>query len=253
MIDLRGGLYISTVADGAAELACEYGLGLEIAEFCTAFNMDREFEKWDSRVRREASGVDRLFFHAPFNELCPAAVDPLITDVAKMRYRQAYILMRSYGINTMIVHSGYLPLLYSVDWFITNSIEFWQEFLYAKPNELKLYIENVFEKTPELLNEIVSGVNDERFRLCYDIGHAAVFGEGVTVTEWAEQAAPFLAHVHLHNNDGRSDTHNAPGDGISDIAAVIRKISEAASEATFTIESVDVESSVSWLKTNGFM
>jgi len=253
MIDLRDRLNLSTIADSAPELARTHGLGLEIAEFCTAFNMDSGFENWDSRVKREICGLERLFFHAPFNELCPAAIDPLIADVAKFRYRQAYILMRGYGSNRMIVHSGYMPLLYSNDWFIAHSVGFWEEFLYAKPNEFKLYVENVFEKTPELLIEIVRKVNDERFGLCFDVGHAAVFGEGATMTEWVEQTAPFLAHIHLHNNDGKRDMHNAPGDGISDIAAVIRKVSDLAPEATFTIETIDVESSVSWMKTNGFL
>jgi len=253
MIDLRDKLSLSTIADDAAEFARVYGLGLEIAEFCTAFNMDREFDTWDSRVRQEMNGVARFFFHAPFNELCPAAIDPLIADVAKMRFRQAHVLMQSYGINTMIVHSGYLPLLYSNDWFIAHSIKFWEELLYAEPDESKVYIENVFEQTPELLNEIVRGVNDERFKLCFDIGHAAISGNGMTITEWMEQVAPFLAHVHLHNNDGKHDTHNTLGGGISDIAAAIRKISKLAPEATFTIETTDVKSSISWLITNGFL
>ena len=253
MIDLRDRLSLSTIVAGASELAREYGLGLEISEFCTAFNMDIEFEMWDSRVKRETRDVDRLFFHAPFNELCPAAVDPLVADVAKMRYRQAYTLMRGYGSDTMIVHSGYLPSLYSYDWFISHSIDFWKEFLCTKPNDFKLCIENVFEQKPKLLNEIVREVNDERFKLCFDVGHAAVFSDGVTLTEWAEHAAPFIAHVHLHNNDGSHDAHDALGDGISDIAAVIRKISELASEATFTIETIDLEPSLSWLNTNGFL
>ena len=112
MIDISGRLYISTVEDAAAELAREYGLGLEIAEFCTAFNMDTDFETWDDLVKRQMRGVSRFLFHAPFNELCPAAVDSMIAGVAKKRYAQAAALMNSYGINAMVVHSGFMSVLY---------------------------------------------------------------------------------------------------------------------------------------------
>jgi hypothetical protein len=33
-------VYLSTIASDAAPLAREYGCGLEIAEFCTAWNME---------------------------------------------------------------------------------------------------------------------------------------------------------------------------------------------------------------------
>ena len=252
-MDLRSKFSLSTIADDAATLARENGLGLEIAEFCTASNMDADYQIWDAQVKQKMTGITRFFFHAPFGELCPAAIDPLIADVAKLRYEQAYLLMHGYGINDMVVHSGYLPVLYRADWFIAHSLDFWKTFLDAKPGTLKIYIENVFEETPALLYELVKEVNDARFKLCLDVGHAAMRSEGASISEWVRQVAPFLGHVHLHNNDGRHDTHHALGDGVCDMAALIREISALAPEATFTIETIDAESSVKWMKTKGFL
>ena len=45
--------YISTIDPNAADTAREYGLGLEIAEYCTAWNMDREFLETDAAVREK--------------------------------------------------------------------------------------------------------------------------------------------------------------------------------------------------------
>ena len=49
---MRGGrkhekdqLFLSTIAPDAAEEARRHGLGLEIAEYCTAWNMDEQFER----------------------------------------------------------------------------------------------------------------------------------------------------------------------------------------------------------------
>ena len=253
IISLSDKLYVSTIADDAAELAREHGFGMEIAEFCTASNMDAMFEQSDALVRGKIRGVERLIFHSPFNELCPAAIDPLIVDIAKKRYAQAYELMCGYGINRMIVHSGFVPTIYFEEWFFEKSVDFWIEFLADKPEGFRLYLENVLESSPEMLVDIVGAVNDKRFQLCFDIGHAAILESDIPITGWAEQMLPFLGHVHLHNNWGKRDTHNALGDGTIDVATVIRVLAEAAPDMTFTIETSDGAASVEWLRTNGFL
>jgi sugar phosphate isomerase/epimerase len=104
-----------------------------------------------------------------------------------------------------------------------------------------------------MLCEIAEAVNDERFGLCLDIGHAATSGTGAPVAEWAERMLPFLGHVHVHNNYGDHYTHNAPGDGLIDAAAIVRQVAEAAPAATFTIEASDGKASVAWMMANGFL
>ena len=36
-------LYVSTVSSDAIEVADKYGIGIEIAQYCTAWNMDEYF------------------------------------------------------------------------------------------------------------------------------------------------------------------------------------------------------------------
>ena len=43
--------YLSTIDPNAHLTAKKYGLGLEIAEYCTAWNMDQEFAQTDPAVR----------------------------------------------------------------------------------------------------------------------------------------------------------------------------------------------------------
>ena len=63
----RERLYLSTLAPDAAELARSRGLGVELAEYCTAYNMDREFAGTDAVVQAELRGNPRPIQHAPFN------------------------------------------------------------------------------------------------------------------------------------------------------------------------------------------
>ena len=107
----REQIYISTIAQDAADTARKYGLGREIAEYCTAWNMDEKFPETDAVVREKIQGVKNRVFHAPFNELFPCAIDPKARALAASRYRQAIRLAKDYGAAKIIIHGGYNPML----------------------------------------------------------------------------------------------------------------------------------------------
>ena len=253
MINISNKLHISTTADNAAYLARSHGLGVEIAEFCTADNMDAHFKEANIRTLENMQEIESFTFHAPFNELAPSAIDPLILEVTKKRYNQAFDIMHSYGINKMIAHSGYMPHVYYEQWFVPKSIAFWCEFLADKPDDFELYIENVLESSPDMLIKIAKEVNDKRLKLCFDAAHAAIMGPEIPATQWVKRAMPYLGHVHLHNNFGEFDTHNALGDGNIDMAELIRLIAQESPSTTFAIESIDAESSIKWLAEHTFI
>ena len=121
-------VYLSTISQYAADLARKYGLGLEIAEYCTAWNMDNKFSETDSIVRINCVDIQRKVLHAPFNELFPCAIDPKARTLAGDRYRQAIALAKSYGAEKVIIHGGYNPWLYYPIWYVEQSIPFWKDF-----------------------------------------------------------------------------------------------------------------------------
>ena len=102
-------VYISTTAPDASQLAVQYGLGIEIAEYCTAWNMDDEFTSTDAAVRIKLEGIERKVLHAPFNELFPCAIDRKARALAAERYRQAIDLAKTYGATKVVVHGGSDP------------------------------------------------------------------------------------------------------------------------------------------------
>lgn len=61
----RDKLYISTISTDAVRVAQGYGLGLEIAEYCTAWNMDEKFAGVDSVVKKKREGIWGCMLHAP--------------------------------------------------------------------------------------------------------------------------------------------------------------------------------------------
>ncbi|MDD5920531.1 MAG: TIM barrel protein [Oscillospiraceae bacterium] len=238
--------YLSTIDGTAQNVAKKYGLGLEIAEYCTAWNMDERFSETDAAVRQKIQGISRLVFHAPFNELFPCAIDPKARALAAERYRQAIALAQGYGASKIIIHGGYNPRLYYPVWYTEQSVLFWRDFLKDDPG-LEIVLENVFEEEPEMLLEIVRGVDDPRLRLCLDVGHVNAYSE-LPAQLWLERCAPWLSHFHIHNNDGSWDTHSQLFEGTIHMSAVLQSIDALCPGATVTLELTDPEPSVIWLK-----
>ncbi|NMA37244.1 MAG: TIM barrel protein [Papillibacter sp.] len=249
----REKLYISTTAEDDVSLAERYGLGLEIAEFCTAFNMDIYLNEYMPIVQAKLQRAERFTFHAAFNELCPAAIEPLVLEVTEKRYNQALDLASQLGIKKIVVHSGFVPLIYYKSWFTQRSIEFWRKLLGSRTEtDITVCLENVIEDEPEMLTEIVREVDDSRFRLCLDVGHANCQSK-LPISEWVNCMKPYLCHVHLHNNLGERDTHDTLDKGSVPMEEVIRLIERFCPKASFTIENMRAEASLDWLITSGIL
>lgn len=245
-------VYISTVAEAAADCARKHGLGLEIAEYCTAFNMDELFAETDKTVQEYLKTADRFVLHAPFNELHPSAIDPRAVELAHDRLGQAVRLAADYGVHRIVMHSGYIPQLYYKIWFEERSVLFWKDFLKEQDETLLICLENVWEDEAELLCRIVEAVDDPRFRLCLDTGHAACYSK-VPLQQWVKTCAPYLAHFHVHNNAGDADTHGDLDQGVIDMEAVLQLAGELCPDATFTLETMRAQPSVDWLFSHGLL
>ena len=148
--------YLSTIAPDAAPLAREHGLGLEIAEFCTAWNMDEKF-----------TGVE-------------------------------------------------------------------------------IVLENILEREPQWLLDIVKGVDDPRLKLCLDVGHVNAYSN-IPVMQLLETCAPYISHFHIHNNDTSRDQHNPLNEGTIPMKELLEQIGRLCPDATSTLELMKAKSSVQWL------
>jgi sugar phosphate isomerase/epimerase len=220
-------------------------MGLEIAEFCTAWNMDEEFSQVDTAVKQKLEGISATILHAPYNELFPCAIDKKARSLAAERYRQAIALARRYGAQKVVIHGGYHPLMYYPVWYVEQSILFWKEFLREDPG-VEIVLENVLETEPDWLLEIVRRVDHPRLKLCLDVGHVNAYSK-VPVTQWMREWAPYLSHFHIHNNDGSRDEHAALFQGSIPMKQLLLEIDRICPEATVTLELLEAESSLKWL------
>ena len=167
--DFSKKLFVSTIAEDCAAAAREHSLGLEIAEFCYAPNMDTDsaahFRRVSQLTAESGCGL-RLLLHAPFAELSPCAIDPLVRDVVRRRFDQALFAADVIGAKRIVFHSGFIPFVYYKEYFIDESVKFWRVFLKNAPNDMSFLLENVMDPEPEITAAVAEGVHDSRFGLC---------------------------------------------------------------------------------------
>ena len=76
------------------------------------------------------------------------------------RFRQAIETAQALGVTRLVVHGGFIPLVYFPEWFVEQSVLFWRELLADVPEGMVLAVENVMEPGPEMLVQIAGQVND---------------------------------------------------------------------------------------------
>ena len=244
--------YISTVDPDGHELARAHGLGLEIAEYCTAYNMDEWFDVTHASVTGKLEGIGSRVLHGPFNELFPCAIDPKARELARFRYGQAMNLAKEYGCEKIVIHAGYNPRLYYKDWYTPKTAEFWRDFAFLIPEGLTVCLENVFEEEIDMFLGIFEELDDPRIRICLDIGHVNTYSE-TPVSEWVRRCAPYISHFHIHNNNADFDAHQSLDDGTIDMKELLALADELCPEATYSLEVIEAEASVKWLEESGLL
>ena len=130
---------------------------------------------------------------------------------------------------------------------------FWKELLADVPPDMVLAVENVMEPGPDMLVQIAQAVADPRLGLCLDVGHANTSVSRTPPMEWIGPMAPWLKHVHLHNNRGDWDLHDPLGQGDIPMAQVLDTLLDVCPAATYTIENQDCAPSLTWLAEQGYL
>jgi sugar phosphate isomerase/epimerase len=85
---------------------------------------------------------------------------------------------------------------------------------------------------------LIEKINHPDFGFCFDTGHFNLFST-VPMEQWFEALGSRLVEVHLHDNDGTADAHQALGQGTIDFDKFFGLMSTRAPMPVFTIEAHD--------------
>ncbi len=246
----REHLYIATFSEDALAVIREQKLNVELDHLCISENLDQKAETL-AQIRADwiQSEARLAIAHGPYTELNAACADPKAEALSMERFQEAYELCAEIGVNRLIFHTGYVPVMHYKVWHKEKSVTFWNCFLKDKPADFQLYLENVYEEEPYFLKELMEEIADPRIGLCLDVGHMHAFSdESCSETQWIQILGPWIGHVHLHNNRGVRDEHAPVDQGTMDMDKILKLLAVyARPDVTYTIESHTCKESVRWL------
>lgn len=113
---------------------------------------------------------------------------------------------------------------------------------YAHKYHVTLCLENLpfdikytqFKGTLDIINKI----NDSNLGMCLDVGHFNCFNNGYTIYEAVKLMGEKLKALHVHDNDGKSDTHLFPGHGTFDFVGLIKGLKDINFRGVFSLETI---------------
>lgn len=179
-----------------------------------------------------------ITLHGPFHDLVPGGMDKKILKATRERLKQIFDLIPVFEPMSIVCHTGYDSNRYREvedEWFET-ALDTWMPLVKdLEGTPTTLVLENVYDKTPELLVKLIKGLNTEKVGACFDAGHMNVFSE-MDMEDWLKALGPSLKELHLHDNDGTWDYHLAIGEGKIDFEVLFRYVEENRLKPIMTLE-----------------
>ncbi len=182
-----------------------------------------------------------LTLHAPFMDMNPGAVDPMVRTVTQVRFRQLLNAASVLKPRAAVFHAAYDRWRYGGrrDIWLENSIDTWNKVMdRASGLGMRVAVENVFDEDPDALKMLIETIARPGFGFCFDIGHFNLFST-LPMERWFEALGKHLVEVHLHDNEGNDDSHWALGRGSIDFDKFFALLNAHASAPVYTIEAHD--------------
>ncbi len=203
----------------SADLAAEYGLCFEYNDFFFPEILD-DAAATEERIQAYLSlgrdcSLDTM--HGAFFDVTVFSYDPRIREIAILRMRQSMEVAKRLGLRAVVFHGNYLPFLrresYDATW-----LSYTEEAVRTLAKEypgIGIYLENMFEDSPELMVRLAEHLKDvSEFGLCLDCAHALLTSR--EIEPWIRQMAPYVRHMHINDHRFDADVHLVPGDGSTD-------------------------------------
>lgn len=176
--------------------------------------------------------------HGPFHDLNSGALDPAVRELTGLRYRQVIEAARLLDAHLIILHPGYEHWRYGgvTNLWLQPNLTFWPPLLeLADANRQIIALENIFERVPDTLGELLDRLDHPCLAHCFDVGHWHLFAE-TSLSDWLARLGHRLVHLHLHDNHGDSDAHLPLGEGTIDLPSLFRLAGSRSPIPSMTLE-----------------
>jgi sugar phosphate isomerase/epimerase len=191
----------------------------------------------DSAAELAESGL-KTVLHAPFVDFLPGAADFRGRQQTIRLLEQTLILAERIKAAKIVFHPGLNANAteHEVDDWLSRSYVLWSNYIsWAKLNNCIFCIENIYETSPKPLLRLMTAIKSPYFGHVFDIGHWNIFSSGPLAT-WLGAVAPYIHHLHLHDNHGHMDEHLAIGLGTAPFDQLFAWLDNCDAAPSMTLE-----------------
>ncbi len=176
----------------------------------------------------ETYGFKR-FVHAPSIGVNLASLNPTLREASEKVVMESVRFAAEIEGDLLVVHVGRLSKDYPQEFLgkaVNNAINSLKKInSFSRDLGVTLTIENDHKAGDYVLaghaGQILSLIENIKCKLTFDIGHANTFGKP---EEAADLLKEHIVNIHLHDNDGRKDSHLPLGKGNINFEEAIGKI-----------------------------
>lgn len=237
------------------DLSNEYNLGFEYNEFYNPKLLDNEEELNKTIDAYKKLNRKNDTIHGVFYDITLDSCDPKISAISLERVRKSLDIALKLNCKGVIFHTNYITWMkdekYQTNWVNKNKEIYLK--LIEEYKDLEIYIENMFDDSPDLLYRLVSEINHERIGVCLDVAHAMI--SNIDISEWFNKLNKYIKHIHINDNDRKIDSHTEIGKGLIDFNLVYKYMNKLDPNTTVLIEIKDYQktlNSINYLKAGDF-
>jgi sugar phosphate isomerase/epimerase len=225
------------LVDKYLDLFLEYGINPEIG-LDAAFFEQADRESMERLAHLFAKAGRTITLHGPFMDLAPGGLDERIREVSASRMQRTMELAPLFTPQSVVFHAGYDDRRYHAQrqQWLSRSLATWEPLTrQAEDLGVVIHLENVYERTPDMILALIQAISSENLGFCLDVGHMNAFAD-TPLVEWLSALGPYLKEIHLHDNDGQRDAHAPIGSGTAPFGELFQYLSDRSVKPVLTLE-----------------
>jgi sugar phosphate isomerase/epimerase len=180
----------------------------------------------------------KISVHSPLSDVNIASYNNAMRKSSVLQIKNSIDIAATMDPGIVVVHPGHIPILGKKfeDKILENSIKSLDECSkYANDNGVMLCIENMPDIDGLLgkdINQLDEIVKDLNAHITLDVGHA--YNMKFSVKEMLR--SPRIKHIHLSDNDGTFDNHNAIGSASIDFKSLFNELKRIGYDGILVVE-----------------
>lgn len=196
-------------------IAQQYDFGFEMNDFYIPEILEnKEKQEQLAAQYREIGFPGYCTMHGAFLDVTIFSSDPQIRQISQLRMEQSMEIAKKMGVKGVVFHTNVNPFL-TEDGYVKQAVDmtvaYFEELLQKYP-ETDIYLENMFDHTPDVLQAISKRLcHYEHYGVCFDYAHASI--SPTPISDWIMGLYPYIKHLHINDNDGIHDLHLPLGEG----------------------------------------